>query len=213
MKYKITKIIVLIGFLFSFGLLNAQSENESILKKDDVIIELFYGTPVINIFDKAPDPKTIDNSFGVVGLRLEFLTSKHFGFGIEGSYMSANATERIGNLMRKNENEISPPIDADSLISYNFSVFRLMPRVDFHLVTNEKMDLNIGVGIGTIVMNSDKISLPDGSQFHAREKPDFPMTVRIFFGGKYFINEHIGIGISSGFGGGYIVKTALIVKL
>lgn len=209
----IKKIAALVVFISaSFGLMKAQdaTEVDRAVGKDNVLIEVFYGSPIVNIFENAPNSDNIDSELGVMGLRVEFVTSNVFGFGIEGSFMKGEVTERIDQM---DTGSIAIPTeDLNRTETYSYTVTRFMPRFDFHLIKSEKMDFNVGVGVGTIQLKSDKITLADGSSFKPIGKPDFPMTVRMFIGGKYFFTDNIGFALSTGIGGGYIVKTALVLK-
>jgi len=46
------------------------------ISPDDILIEIFYGSPAINWFSEAPPASSDISNFGVVGLRFEFITPK-----------------------------------------------------------------------------------------------------------------------------------------
>lgn len=224
MKIYSPRNLMFLSILFLSIVTKAQNEvtpdYNYAISPDDILIEVFYGSPAVNFFPEAPSAKNIISDFGVVGLRLEFVTPKltafhnsNFGFGIETSYSSGKASEELRFL--RPTNPIGPETydNSDSLITYSYSVFRLIPRMDFHIIQSERMDFNIGIGIGTFNVKSDEISLPDGSRFLAIEKPSNPISMRFFLGGKYFVSDNIGLSVSTGLGGGYIVKVGFVVKV
>lgn len=85
--------------------------------------------------------------------------------------------------------------------------------MDLHIIQGEKMDFNIGVGIGTFNVKSDEITLPNGIKVRGVEKPTNPLSMRVFLGGKYFLSDNHSLSFSTGIGGGYIVKVGLVFKL
>ncbi len=218
-NYRLSLLFFLtVSFFINSTFAQENTTTHNSINSDDVLLEIFYASPAVNFFPEAPVAKTINSDIGVVGLGLEFITPKiksfpasNFGFGIEVSYTSGSATERMVTL--DNNYPIATPYSIDTMVNYSYSVFRLMPRMDFHIVTSGRMDFNLGFGVGTYMTKSDQISRPDGSKFSAIEKPSNPVTMRLFLGGKYFVSDNFGLSFSSGVGGGYIVKVGLVFKL
>lgn len=216
------KLLFAISFYLVFGTYCAQEieDKASVKSQTKFIIEPFYAIP-INTFKNAPKKETIRSEVGVYGLCLGINYLDKVGLGLECSFYQAKVTDYIGNLYRPeyplssftNLLTETSIVDEDSLVTFNYNVFRMFPYVDFHPIKADNYDLNLGVGLGMFNMKSDQILLSDGTVFTPISPRTLPISIRFFIGGKFYVTKNMGFILNMGLGGGYFIKTGLVVKL
>jgi hypothetical protein len=219
--------IFLVLFLFVINVINGQkinkygvdnsihtgnlNKNKAVSRqKGTIIIDGYYGFPNITFasWDSitsglANYSKPRHSSIGPIGVRIEYMLSRRFGVGMEGSY-------------------------AHTTINYFFDYFygagpqpyqvtikklRILPRFIFHIGKNQKLDPYVAVGVGYFSRalifspNNPANGYPSpfsGSLYDANWPFDkhTPVVITSKFGLRYFIfDKRIGIGAEVGLGG------------
>ncbi len=194
MKNKIKKIVGLIALCMLPILSIGQINNEGTF-----IFDPYYGFPnfgkvFVNDIDNASnDVSTI--GIGPMGIRAEYMLADKFGVGIDFIYNSINGTYQIDSLN----------FDGSIFQSYDTKLamqrYRVQVRMNYHFVTNDRLDAYVGFGVGTntrrFVYSTDK---PNAEEYSSSGSL-IPVSARIALGMRYYFNNNIGINSELGIGG------------
>ena len=194
MKNKIKKIVGLIALCMLPILSIGQINNEGTF-----IFDPYYGFPnfgkvFVNDIDNASsDVSTI--GIGPMGIRAEYMLADKFGVGIDFIYNSINGTYQIDSLN----------FDGSIFQSYDTKLamqrYRVQVRMNYHFVTNDRLDAYVGFGVGTntrrFVYSTDK---PNAEEYSSSGSL-IPVSARIALGMRYYFHNNIGINSELGIGG------------
>ncbi|HEX8548540.1 MAG TPA: outer membrane beta-barrel protein [Cytophagaceae bacterium] len=178
---------------------SAFKSSAQVYEKGNFVIDGFYGFPnLLSAILKSAAKTAFDvpkvTTVGPLGLTAEYLIGEKFGIGLEATY----STTRI-----KAE-------EAGYSYEYQFNRLRILPRVNFHFGSNDKLDpyLTVGAGYGSFKteFKSNDASAPDLS-FTVPGS----LATRVGFGLRYFFTDHIGFMAEGGIGGP-LVRLGLSAK-
>jgi hypothetical protein len=167
-----------------------------VYEKGKVVIDAYYGFPnlwtsilqsEVNNSTTAQNAGVTVSSIGPLGGRIEYLLSSKIGFGVDFSY--ANTTAKY----------------TDQSTNYNYQIsiprWRVVPRINIHLGHDTKLDPYFAFGVGYVNSSySYKTNDPNYTGL-ATTRSLVPVSVMAKFGMRYFITDHIGLGVEVGLGG------------
>lgn len=213
------KIFTLIGAaLLSVSTLNAQVPVE----QGNFIIDAYAGIPnwansmLYSNVESADEElggasslnfKT-NGGFLSYGGRFEYLIADNFGVGVDVNYevsgfnydvdSSYNNTTGIYNV---------GPFNRD----YTAKKTRIMARLNYHFVQNERADVYAGFAGGYKIVNRTK-STNDPNWSTSTLDALIPVTVRVAIGTRIYFTNNIGAMIELGAGGGALLQFGLSAK-
>jgi len=179
----------------------AFSANGQAVEQGDVAIGAFYGSPSIGTLflqalltaDDSDFQTAAEFSFlGPVGIKAEYMVAEKLGIGIEASYSTwslTSATEK-----------------------FTATRIRLAPRFSYHLGSSDVFDSYFSLGMGFKNSTYKFTSDDPTAVFDESDLPSTPLTLRIAWGGRYYITEQFAIATELGFGGGYLISGGLVFK-
>jgi len=198
---KLLKKFFLIFFVFATGMSMPSAFGQAV-EEGNIIIDVTYGFP--NLFTSILKATYIDgtniqeevniSSLGPVGLKFEYMVSDKLGVGAEVNH----AATGISYLENGYSYEIKNPRT------------RIMARIQYHFIDNDKVDAYIGGGAGYKLAKSSFTSTdPD---FSDQDIAGLPVAFRIGGGMRYFFTDNLGLNLELGLGGGGLVAAGIAAK-
>lgn len=211
------KYIFLLLILFSgicnksFAQQNKESESQSELcvKKDNIIIDGYYGAPYVmgsyvkSVFENSSNSSSIEavKNLNHFGGKFEYMLSESIGVGLEYTYAAVNINYKVDKTILNSNGQA-----LNQTYHYKASLYkqRILGRVNFHFETTDKIDPygTIGFGYKTSRLKSNN---PDDqievAAFNASFSNFFPVSYRLGIGLRYFFTPEFGLNIEGGFGG------------
>lgn len=205
--------IALILHLFVTKNIAQEKKEDAILciKKDDIIIDGFYGLPyVAGSYAKSvftTNTSGINNNIesvknlNHVGGKFEYMITKDIGIGLEYTYASVNIKYLQENITVNSNGQ-----NTSKIYHYKASLYkqRILGKVNFHFGTTKKFDPYGTLGFGYKVSKL-KSNNPDDAQsvsaFNNTFSNLFPFALRFGIGIRYFFTQNIGLNIETGIGG------------
>lgn len=206
------KILVII-LLFGAALIAPVSNTAQIAQKNKVFIDGYYGFPnlmgialkrKVNQFSEKVLRDLVDlevGGNGPYGGKIEYMFHDHIGVSIgvntSSSFAVFNGIDTLN-------------IDRHYEITRN--ILRILPRINFHMLSHDKVDLFAGVGIG--YNGSTWKFITDDPNFNSREfNAIIPVSFRLFLGGRYFFTNFLGLNFEVGIGGGGLLQGGISFRI
>lgn len=188
------------------------SGKAQIAQKNKVFIDGYYGFPnligftlkrKVNAFSKNVLQDLVDLDIGgngPYGGKIEYMFHDHIGvsIGANASYSYA-VFDGIDTLNIQRHYEITR------------NVLRILPRINFHMLSHEKADLFAGIGIG--YNGSQWKFITDDPNFNSRDFNGIPVAFRLFVGGRYFFTDFLGLNLEMGIGGGGLLQGGISFRI
>lgn len=199
---------------------------EGAIKKNNVLIDGFYGFPNFSgiLFRQVLKGQDLIKvkTFGPIGGKAEFMLGDVVGVGAHVNYAM---TELSGKFFEF-AGDSFPWIDGTYFVFKNDSGFsfrlrntrlRIMPTVNFHFAKIKNFDpyFQVALGFKTSSLTLDiKDPFFDLPRFHIGwlDKLKFPVTGRFELGAHYYIEDHFGFNLAFGAPGGAIVQAGISTK-
>ena len=216
-KLIMKKIFTLIGAItLSISGVNAQMP----VQEGNVIIDPYIGFPQSNASRTQPDNSTnykLNGGLLSFGGRAEYMVADHFGIGLDINYVKSGSNYNLA------DSSLLYSVNSgfnDSLVinSYNWDYTakktRMMVRLNYHFVQNDRVDAYVGFGAGyKMVSRKWTIEDPNGtSDGLEQEKSLIPVALRIAIGTRIYFTNNIGAMIELGAGGGGLLQFGLSAK-
>jgi opacity protein-like surface antigen len=199
-----TNQLVCIAGILCFWALGMQAQ---VVQKGTVLIDGYLGFPNLyktvlqNNYGEGGNNLKV-GGIGPLGGRIEYLIADKIGVGLDLNYSSASLTYTELNSVN------------GTLYDYKIgrSIFRAMPRFNFHFGNSDSFDGYAGVGSGYRSVNW---TFESNDPFYNDESIGglIPVAFRIFVGGRYFFTDLLGIHMEFGLGGGALMQGGLSLKL
>jgi hypothetical protein len=172
------------------------------IDKGRVLVDFYYGFPnlwsasIRTVVREASLPINLQTrSIGPMGGRIEYMTSRHFGIGLDVYY----ARSEVSYMAEGHDLEGNP-----ATYSYEVSVPR--PRVvlrgNFHLGNSDMVDPYLALGLGysgtKVVIRTDD---PVFNENTLRFPISIPLAYRIGFGTRVMLTRYVGLSGEIGLGG------------
>lgn len=211
------KILTIIGTVFlTVSSLNAQTPVE----KGNFIIDPYIGFPQSNSTRTEPDGSSnykLNGGLFSYGGRFEYMLDDKFGIGIDGNYVKSGANYDITNtdtLYSVNSGMYDSIVTTTYNWDYTAKKTRIMVRLNYHFVQNDRVDAYVGFGAGyKAVSRVWTIEDPDGTSDDAeQDKALIPVAVRVSIGTRVYFTDNIGAMIELGAGGGAIIQFGVSAK-
>jgi len=211
------KIFTLIGAIaLSISGVNAQMP----VQQGNVIIDPYIGFPQSNASRTQPDNSTnykLNGGLLSFGGRAEYMLADNFGIGLDINYVKSGSNYNLA------DSSLLYSVNSgfyDSLVinSYNWDYTakktRMMVRLNYHFVQNDRVDAYVGFGAGyKMVSRKWTIEDPNGtSDGLEQEKSLIPVALRIAIGTRIYFTQNIGAMIELGAGGGALLQFGLSAK-
>ncbi len=211
------KIFTLIGAIaLSISGVNAQMP----VQEGNVIIDPYIGFPQSNASRTQPDNSTnykLNGGLLSFGGRAEYMVADNFGIGLDINYVKSGSNYNLA------DSSLLYSVNSgfnDSLVinSYNWDYTakktRMMVRLNYHFVQNDRVDAYVGFGAGyKMVSRKWTIEDPNGtSDGLEQEKSLIPVALRIAIGTRIYFTQNIGAMIELGAGGGALLQFGLSAK-
>jgi outer membrane protein W len=178
---------------------NAQEKNNLSVKKDDIIIDVFYGWPYFNgtVLKSLSDGYNLTNAKNTnhLGGKAEYMLTENIGLGAEFTY--ANASIRY-------QSSINGFYEIAGV-----SKIRALGRFNYHFSATEMLDPYATFGIGykrTTFYDTGSINTVSQS-FNI-----FPVAIKMAIGMRVYFNDRIGLNFETGLGGP-LITAGLTVKI
>lgn len=216
-KLIMKKIFTLIGAIaLSISGVNAQMP----VQEGNVIIDPYIGFPQSNASRTQPDNSTnykLNGGLLSFGGRAEYMVADNFGIGLDINYVKSGSNYNLA------DSSLLYSVNSgfnDSLVinSYNWDYTakktRMMVRLNYHFVQNDRVDAYVGFGAGyKMVSRKWTIEDPNGtSDGLEQEKSLIPVALRIAIGTRIYFTQNIGAMIELGAGGGALLQFGLSAK-
>lgn len=200
--------ILLVGLMFISGSYKAQ-----IAQKNKVFIDGYYGFPnlmgfalkrKVTQFSEKVLRDLVDLNIGgngPYGGKVEFMFHDHIGVSVGINTSSSFAVfNGIDTLNIDRHYEITR------------KVLRILPRINFHMISHDNLDLFAGLGIGYNGSNWKFIT--DDPNFNNREfDAIIPVSFRLFLGSRYFFTNFLGLNLEVGIGGGGLLQGGISFRI
>ena len=180
-------------------------------QKHKVFIDGYYGFP--NLIGYTLKRKTkafaevanLDiGGNGPYGGKIEYLFHDQIGIAIDANASSAHiifdGIEELDTFNLFHHYEVTR------------EVFRILPRINFHFLQHDKLDVFAGLGVG---YNGSKWSFKTTDpNFNDREFRTFiPIAFRLFVGSRYFFTDFVGLNFEVGLGGGGLLQGGVSFRI
>lgn len=199
---KLLKKLFLVLFLCTTGMSMPSAFGQAV-EEGNIIIDVTYGFP--NLFTSVLKATYIDGttslqeqvdikSLGPIGFRFEYMVSDKLGVGAEVNHAATNLSYL--------ENGYSYQL--------NNPRTRIMARIQYHFIDNDKVDAYIGGGAGyKLAKSSFESTDPD---FTDQDIAGLPVAFRIGGGMRYFFTDNLGVNLELGLGGGGLIAAGISAK-
>jgi len=207
-------IIVLIVFPMSFAFAQIKDTEFPGAKKDDIFFDLRIGYPNWGAYntERYVNGLMDVNSFSTRGLaplslRFEMMLSDELSFVLNGVFNTWGGDWTYTPEIYDGDFN---PIGEPTTTSYDVQRLRFMAGVKYHINDLGVDDLDVygGFFIGTNKLWSDYSSdneefrLDNENYFMYQElSSDFPVSVAVRVGMRYFLNHNLGLTVETGIGG------------
>lgn len=190
------------------------------VQQGNVIIDPYIGFPQSNASRTQPDNSTnykLNGGLLSFGGRAEYMLADNFGIGLDINYVKSGSNYNLA------DSSLLYSVNSgfyDSLVinSYNWDYTakktRMMVRLNYHFVQNDRVDAYVGFGAGyKMVSRKWTIEDPNGtSDGLEQEKSLIPVALRIAIGTRIYFTQNIGAMIELGAGGGALLQFGLSAK-
>ena len=206
------KILTIITAALLSSTLNAQSP----VTTGNVIIDPYIGFPQSNTTRTEPTGAVnykLNGGLLSFGGRAEYMIAENFGVGIDVNYVKSGSNYDLNDTLYSFNTQMY-----DSLVSYNWDYTaqktRIMARLNYHFVQNDRVDAYVGFGAGyKFAKRAWTIEDPNGSSDGLdQDKALIPIAVRVAVGTRIYFTENIGAMLELGVGGGGILQFGLSAK-
>ena len=206
------KLLTIITAALLSSTLNAQSP----VTTGNVIIDPYIGFPQSNTTRTEPTGAVnykLNGGLLSFGGRAEYMIAENFGVGIDVNYVKSGSNYDLNDTLYSFNTQMY-----DSLVSYNWDYTaqktRIMARLNYHFVQNDRVDAYVGFGAGyKSVKRNWTIEDPNGSSDGLdQEKALIPIAVRVAVGTRIYFTENIGAMLELGVGGGGILQFGISAK-
>lgn len=194
MKKRITNLASIVALSFLPFLASSQVNSQG-----TIIVDPYYGFPnfgkafVDGISDASSEVSTL--GLGPFGIRAEYMLADKFGMGIDFIYNSISGTYSIDSLNL--DQTVYQTYDAKLAMQR----YRIQLRMNYHFITNDKLDAYVGFGVGTntrrFVYSTDMPNAGDYSESGSLLK----VSARIALGMRYYFTNNLGFNTELGIGG------------
>lgn len=181
---------------------NAQS-----VEKGTIIIEPYYGySNAGSSFSDwvTKNPETKISGLGPLGGRIEYMIANRVGMGVTFNYYSAKVKWIILD-------STGTSIDSTgSMVLTN-----AMVNVNVHLAaSSDVLDLYVGLATGTASRKGVRSSNAADAVDIDIDFDDYkmPFAIRVTFGGRYYLTDHLGFSAELGVGSGPLISGGVSVK-
>jgi hypothetical protein len=187
-------------FMFVASIIAAPFVSQSqINTKGSIIIDPYYGFPnfgkaFLNSIESG-NSSINTTAIGPCGIRAEYMLADKFGMGLDFIYNSMSATYQVDSL--NIDNSIYKSYDAKLAMQR----YRLQLRMNYHFVSEDKLDAYVGFGAGTNIRKYVyKNDMPNADTF-TESGTLLPFSMRIALGMRYYFTNNIGFNAELGLGG------------
>ena len=212
------KILSLLGAtLVCFSNLNAQSP----VVQGNFIFDAYLGFPQSNATRSEPTGSSnykLNGGFLSYGGRAEYMLAEKFGIGVDVNYVKSGSNydlTTVDTLLSVNTGTLDSIVSKPYNWDYTATKTRMMVRLNYHFVQNDRIDAYIGFGAGyKLVSRQWNIEDPNGSSNGLdQDKALIPIAFRIAVGTRIYFTQNIGAMIEIGAGGGGLLQFGLSAKI
>lgn len=204
------KRLKIVSVLAMVLLLLVQTSQAQAVKKGDMTIGGFYGSPsigtlLLKVFISSTNAEfgnSVDFSYlGPLGGKFEYFVTDDFGIGLEASYSTLSIKLNEGNRFD----------------TYSLTKIRVMPRFTYHMSYGDNLDFFLAGGMGyrtsELGFKSTLITEVIDLEIEEALTNVLPLSLRLAFGGSFFMTENLALTGELGFGGGYLFMGGITFKL
>jgi len=203
------KILFLMGAVLT---ISTSSFAQTPVGQGNVIIDPYVGFMQSNIMRSEPsDVNEITNwklngGQMAYGGRVEYMVADNFGIGVDVNYVkSGSQYDYLG----------TDSLGATTSYHWDYTATKLraMLRMNYHFVSNDRVDAYTGFAIGYKHLNRTwTIEDPNDSSDLEQDKALIPMAARLALGTRIYFTDNIGMMIELGLGGGTPIQIGLSAK-
>lgn len=180
-------------------------------QKNKVFIDGYYGFPNLVGYTLKRKTRAFEEVVnldiggnGPYGGRVEYMFHDQIGVSIDvnmsSAYVFFDGIDELDTLNIFHHYEVIR------------EVFRILPRINFHFLQHDKLDLYAGIGLG---YNGSKWTFnTTDPNFDDREfSAVIPVSFRLAVGGRYFFTNFLGLNFELGVGGGGLLQGGISFRI
>lgn len=214
------KIFTLIGAaLLSVSTLNAQTPVE----QGNFIIDPYIGIPnwanslLYSTAEDADDELgstsslnfTTNGGFLSYGGRFEYLVADNFGVGVDVNYEVSGYNYDVDSSYNDQTGMYTVgPFNRD----YVAKKTRIMARLNYHFVQNERLDVYAGFAGGYKIVSRTKATNDPNWSTTTLDKALVPVSIRLAIGTRIYFTDNIGAMLELGAFGGGLLQVGVSAK-
>lgn len=185
------------------------------------IIDPYLGFPQSNSIRQAPNNAInyrLNGGLFSYGGRFEYMLADNFGIGADINYVvsGANYDYRDTTLVYNSGTGNYDPVINTYNYDYTAKRLRMMVRLNYHFVQNDRVDAYAGFGAGYRTVRrswtSTNTAEADNPFNLEQEKALIPIALRVSIGTRIYFTDNIGAMIELGAGGGALLQFGLSAK-
>lgn len=192
-------------------LLIPQADHAQINQKNKVFIDGYYGFPNLIGFTLKRKIRSFEEVLnldvggnGPYGGKIEYMFHDQIGVSVDvntsSAYLIFDGIEELDTLGIFYHYEVTR------------NVLRILPRINFHLLKDDHVDVFLGIGLG--YNGSQWTFKTTDPNFNDREfSAIIPVAFRFFVGGRYFFNNFLGLNFELGAGGGGLLQGGISFRI
>jgi opacity protein-like surface antigen len=194
---------------------------QTVVGQGNFVLDPYIGFPQTNSIRQAPDNSInykLNGGLLSYGLRFEYMLADNFGIGADVNYVisGANYDYRDTNLVYNESTNNYDPVIGIYNYDYTAKKLRMMVRMNYHFVQNERVDAYAGFGAGYRTVSrswSTTNSMDNENPFSLdQEKALIPIALRVAIGTRIYFTDNIGAMIELGAGGGALLQFGISAK-
>lgn len=187
-----------------------------------IIIDPYIGVPnwnnsllYNNIEDNTSDSTAADYHVNggqlSYGGRVEYLVADNFGIGIDFNYEVAGF-----GFDYMDYNPVTSAYDLPMNYEYKAKRSRIMARLNYHFVQNDRVDAYAGFAGGYKIVNRSGVTTNETTKVQTADTdfPDalIPVAIRLAIGARFYFTDNIGAHVELGALGGGLLQVGISAK-
>lgn len=164
-------------------------------------------------FRNVSNEKTVGGQLSYGG-RVEYMLAEKFGAGLDFNYEASGIQfdySIADSVWNGGTGEYDVTVHGPYNYKYISKKLRVMARLNFHFVQNERVDAYFGVGAGYKNVSREVTSNEPGFVDDSSGEL-IPVTLRLAVGTRIYFTENIGLNLELGAFGGALVQAGLSAK-
>jgi hypothetical protein len=213
------KIFTILSLVFS---ITASAQTQ--LSEGNFVIDIYGGIPnwansilynnVNNLDDNSEETNRqnykVNGSMLSYGGRFEYMFADNFGVGVDVNYEVSGFNYDYDK--QTGFDGLGNPIYSTYNVDYRAKKTRIMARLNYHFIQNERIDVYSGFAGGYKHVNRLLNSTEQGYNNDGLNGALFPFSLRLAVGTRIYFTENIGAMVELGVLGGGLVQFGLSAK-